>query len=70
MRRQTSVPSRSGSPRSSTIKIRVLLGEHSERLRAGAGDVDVVAARAQERSHRALDRDLIVDEQNAGIVAS
>ena len=34
--------------------------------RAGAGDIDVVAARAQERPHRALDRDLVVDEQDAG----
>ena len=42
------------------------LGDQSERLGAGAGDVDVVAARAQERADGALDRDLIVDEQDTG----
>ena len=67
MRRQTSVPSRSGSPRSSTTRSGGRSANSLERVGAGAGDFDVVAARAQQRSDRPLDRDLVVDEQDAGV---
>jgi len=45
--------------------LRRTIGDHSERLGSSAGNLHVVSAGSQQRPHGALDRCLVVHEQNA-----
>ena len=66
-RRITSLPSPSGRPRSSTTISGDLGGDPFQRLRHGAGSLDVVAVGLQRRLEKAKDRRLVVDDQHAGL---
>ena len=54
----------SGRPRSSTIRSGRSPSTLGQRVAGGAGHGDLVASRPQQRHHRPLNRDLVVDEED------